>query len=445
MRAHSHPRGLTLVELLVAMTVTAVVVAGSVVVANSQQKSFADGMRLRGAQGSARRALLALEQVLPTAGFGLDAPLAFDLQAWTTNPTVTSTALACPSTMGGGSAGCPVDSTSTSDELVFFARNPLYWIPGVNADDPVGNAWRIVGVTSSSVTVKARAGDVFRNGQIFQAVCPGSASYAYFTSAQTVRVTAAADTTIRLQGVVAANPFRRQDVAAALGCFSFAIGADPARLFLVDRFRFHVRPVATGTSMGATRYDPLLVLDRGVDMDLDGDVDEDDEQILAEGIESMQVAYGFYNGTEIPQAGTTAGTALTFSSATAAAAPKTAQAISTTLFPGVTPPTGKTAYYVSSFYPYTFGPPPATERTTNHQANIQAVRVAFLARSLETDIRGGASTRVDSFLPLLNQSAAPTWITSYRNALGGQDGYQRVVLETSVLLPNMATRAMTYF
>jgi type IV pilus assembly protein PilW len=442
MRTPSRPRGVTLVELMVAMAVTGIVVAGSVVVVNSQQKAYQDGLRLRGAQGSARRALLALEQALPQAGFGMDPALAFDLQSWTTNPTVTGTALPCPSMMDGGSAGCARDSTSNSDELVFFARNPLYWIPGMNADDPVGNAWRIVSVTSSTVTVKARAGDVFRNGQIFQAVCPGSSNYAYFTSAQTVQVTSAADTAIRLQAVVTANPFRRQDVAVALGCFTFAFGADPARLYLVDRYRFHVRPVSLGTLAGATRYDPLLVLDRGVDMNLDGQVTEDDEQILAEGIESLQIGYDFYSGSMV-QAGVTAGTIVAFGPNTAALATTTSNAVTTTLFPGATPPSGKTAYFVSSFYPYTFGPPPATERTTNHQANIQNVRISLVARSLEVDTR--SSTQPARVLPVLNQNAVPTWVGAYATALGGHDGYQRVVLESTITLPNMATRAMTYF
>ncbi len=73
MRTHSPHRGVTLLELLLAMTVTAIVMAGAIVVVQAQQKAYHDGTRLRGAQGSARRALLALEQALPSAGMGLDA------------------------------------------------------------------------------------------------------------------------------------------------------------------------------------------------------------------------------------------------------------------------------------------------------------------------------------------------------------------------------------
>jgi type IV pilus assembly protein PilW len=423
-------RGLTLLEVMIALTVTLVVVAGAIVVVNSQQKAYHDGLRLRGAQGSARRALLSFERTLSTAGFGMDAALAFDLQGWVGGP--------CPDVMGT----CPRDSVGDSDELVFFARNPRYWIPATNADDPVGNAWRIAAVSSGAVSVHARAGDVFRNGQIFLAVCSGSSSYAYFTASGTVSVAAAGTVSVPLAASVASNPFRRQDVATALGCFSATPPADPARLFLVDRYRYHVRPVAIAGSGTGTRYDPLLVLDRGVDMDLDGDVDQDDEELVAEGVESLQVGYVFYNGA-LPLAGATAGTAVATSAGTAADASTAADTITATLFPGATPQPGQTAYVPSSFYPYTFGPPPAAERLTNRQANIQAVRVAVLARSTGSDMQG--ASRADSYFPLLNQNALPAWITGYATTLGGHDGYQRIVLDATVSLPNMATRAMTYF
>lgn len=434
MRTHSSPRGVTLVELLVAMTVTAIVIAGATVVVRSQQKAYLDGQKLRGAQGSARRALLALEQSLPSAGFGMDASLAIDLSGWYANGP-------CPAVM----AGCPKDSIENSDELVFFARDSRYWVPTKNTDDPVGNAWRISAVTTGAVSVNARAGDVFRNGQIFLAVCSGSSSYAYFTASETVQVAAAGVSSITLAPVTTSNPFLRQDVAVASACFSAGVGADPARLFLVNRYRFHVRPVITGTLGAATQYDPLLVLDQGVDTDLDGDVDANDEQLIAEGIESIQVSYVF-NSDALAPAGTTAGSAITLAAGTAATAGTGANAVTTTLFPG-TPPASPgpndTIYTPSSFYPYTFGPPAAAERGTNHQANVQAIRVSVLARSTSSDIQG--ATRADGFLPVLNQAGLPAWVTGYASALGGHDGYQRVVLDTTVGLPNMATRAMTYF
>lgn len=431
MRTHSKARGVTLVELMVVVTVMLVVIAGVTVVVNSQQRAYIDGQRLRGAQGAARRALLAFEQALPAAGFGMDAPLAFDGVWYTGGP--------CPGTMGG----CPRDAVGNSDELVFYARDPRYYVPENPGSETAGNAWRISDVTSSSVTVLAHAKDRFRNGQVFLAVCTGSSAYAYFTSSETTAERAADGAqTIGLQPVVTANPFRRQDVAAVAGSCFKAGGSTPARLFLVNRYRFHVRPVAIGTVGTATQYDPLLVLDRGVDTNLDGAVNADDEELVAEGIESMQVSYGFRSGALAP-VGTTPGTTIATVAATPATAGTAANTVSTTSFPGGTPAQGETDYAPSSFYPYTFGPPAAPQRDTNHQGNIQSVRVVLLARSLETETQG--SMTADRFLPVLNQDALPSWITAYATALGGHDGYQRVVLETTVGLPNMASRAMTYF
>lgn len=434
MRVPSSSRGATLVELLIVVAVTLVVLAGAIVAANAQQRAYIDGQRLRGAQGSGRRALLALEHTLPLAGDGMDPTLAFDLAGSYSGP--------CPGTMGG----CPRDSVSNSDELVFYAREPKYWVSSIRAEDPAGNAWRIQRVTDSLVTVFARANDVFRKGQIFLAVCPTSSTYTYFTAAATVQVAAAGPTDIALVPAAAGNPFQRQDLASpSSSCFNPSLSPDPANpanpphLFLVNRYRYHVRPVAVGTLGTVTQYDPILVLDRGVDTNLDGVVDENDEELVAEGIESMQVTYGFFLST-IGEAGATAGAGITFATGAAGTAANT---ITLTPFVDPTPPAPGNAYTAASFFPYTFGPPAAPQRQTNAQGNLQYVRLAFLARS--TDVETQTTGRADRFLPLMNQNAIPTWISAYTDALGGHDGYQRVVLETTVSLPSMSNRAMTFF
>jgi type IV pilus assembly protein PilW len=438
------PRGFTLVELLITVAVTLVVISAALVGIGAQQRAYLNGRRLRDAQTAARRALLSIERNLPSAGSGMDAALAFDLSQWTTGP--------CPSSTMGT---CPSDSTSNSDELTFFARDPRYWDPATNTTDLVGNAWRIQTVTGSGVTIAARPGDRFLKGQIFVAVCSGATSYAYFTASanwpSSGTVSTTSFQTIPLVPSNPSNPFLRQDAATAT-CFTTAGWSlpgdpptDPARLFLINKYRYHVRPVATGAMGSATVYDPLLVLDRGLDLNGDGNVDDQDEVIVAEGIESLQVGYSFYGAsaaTPIPQAGVTAGTALTLVAGTPQSAGAAADTITTTTFPG-TVIAGQSVYQPSSFYPYTYGPPPDPVRFTNHQGNFQLVRIAVLARSLEVDAQ--ESRRLDQLLPVLNQSTAPTWVTQYSNALGGHDGYQRIVLETTVPLPSMSARAMPYF
>ncbi|WP_242395110.1 PilW family protein [Anaeromyxobacter oryzisoli] len=431
MRA-SH-RGFTLVELVVAMAVTVIVLAAAMTVVRAQQKAYHDGEKLRGAQGSGRRALLAMEEALPRAGYGLDASLALDLVPWYGGP--------CPAEL----APCPRDSTTNSDELVFYARDPQYWVdPADNTVAPAGHAWKVTAVSDTTLELAGRAGDVFRKGQIFQLVCP-DAKFTYVTSDQKVDPLAA-DGAVTIQLLSEdtgdpSNPFRRQDVATAPGsCF----GGGIARAFLIDRYRFHVRPFPVGGGAGATEYDPFLMLDQGVDRNDDNIVNGADEQVIAEGIELLQVSYIFNGGSTIATAaGENPGTAITFAAAAPSAATTAADTITTTLFPGGAPQPGQSVYGASSFYGYTFGPPPDPVRLTNDQANIQAVHVAVLARSATPDRQGAVG--LNPGFRLLNLDTLPAWITGYAAARGGSDGYQRVVLEATVNLPNMANRAMTYF
>jgi hypothetical protein len=72
-----------------------------------------------------------------------------------------------------------------------------------------------------------------------------------------------------------------------------------------------------------------------------------------------------------------------------------------------------------------------------------------VARSPEPDPTGRANLSYASSTQLyrLNQNAAPAWITAYANgpARGGDDGYQRAVVESGIALPNMLIRSMSYF
>lgn len=106
MRTPSRPvraaRGLSLIEVVIAMAVTSVVLLGVIAAFRSQQASFYGTQKIRAAQGSARSALLYLEQKVPLAGTGMDGSVAFDLSGWTSanNP--------CPAEL----APCPVDSVT---------------------------------------------------------------------------------------------------------------------------------------------------------------------------------------------------------------------------------------------------------------------------------------------------------------------------------------------
>jgi type IV pilus assembly protein PilW len=411
-------RGFTLVEILIALAVSALALAAAIAAANAQQRAFYTGQKSRAAQGSGRAALLFLERTLPLAGFGMDAPLAVDFGWYDRSPV-------CPAAL----APCSPDRTDDADELVYYARNPNYWVPEDAAGEPRGRAWHIASFAPDEVTVRARGGDVFRRGQILQAVCVGQGVYAYFTVATTVAVPAATPTTdleVELQPVVLTNPFRRQDVAAAQPCLLAG-----GRLFQIDRHRLHVRPVAAGG-----RTDPYLVLDTGTDTDGDGDVDPDDEMILADGIEAFQVSYVFSNPA-LPVAGAVQGTPVALRAGLPA--DQTAQAITPSVFPGVLAP-GQFVYAPSSFYRLSLLPPVPSARLTNHQGNLRTVRVALVARSPEPDPAASANLTWTAGSPLLrhNQDRAPAWVPV-------DGGYQRAVLETAVNLANMNVRGAAYF
>ncbi len=74
----SRARGVTLIELLIAIAISAIVLTAIFGVVQGQQTAFYQGNLQRAAQGSARSALAFVEQRLATAGYGMDAPLAFD-------------------------------------------------------------------------------------------------------------------------------------------------------------------------------------------------------------------------------------------------------------------------------------------------------------------------------------------------------------------------------
>ena len=418
--ARRRPRGFTLVEVLIAALILALIVAGVVMAGNVQGQANATGARQRIAQAQGRSAMLFLERRLAEAGFGVDPVFAFDFGRYT-GP--------CPAEM----AGCPRDSVNNSDELVFYSRNPAYWVPGDgNFAEPSGNAWTIRGTTAQTVTIAARPGDSFAQGQVVLEVCRGGNFYAFATVAQNVApVAAAGDLIIGLNAAKTDDPFSRPDltVPPAMNAACFASGS--ARLFLVDRYRFHVRPVTIGGNLV-----PYLMLDQGIDRNRDGRIDEDDELPIAEGIETLQVAYELANpALPTPVVGIAA--PLGFVQAAKGFTDKS-NSITTTLFPGGTPQADQSVYGPSAFYSYAVGPPLSAERLTDHQANIVAVRIAIVSRSPGTD----RTSAGDQFQPF-NQTGQPAWVTVRQVA--GRDGYQRALFESTVQLPNMQTAGLPYF
>ncbi len=401
------------------MAVSAAVMIGLVTVVNYQQRAYYGGHRVRAAQGAGRAALLEIERRLQLAGYGMDASLAFDFDRYVSGP--------CPSVMP-----CDRDAIDAPDEIVFFHRNPNYWVPTAYdppspedfTKEPSGNAWRIVSVGLGTVTFAGRAGTSFFPGQILQAVCPGGLNYVYFTVGARLAPLAADNPTasVTLKPSAATDPFLRQD-AATDGCFS----SGRARMFLIERERLHIRPVTVNGQMI-----PYLVLDRGLDLDGDGRVTTADETVLAEGIENLQFAYLMTN-TALATRGITPGEAISF--APGATGSATTDGITTLVFPGTVQP-GQSVYRPTSWYGYTMGPPLAAERANDHQANIRAVRVAIIARSTDRDPDTAALD--PTLTTLFNMNVVPSWL----RAVSGMSRYE---FETTVPIRNSAVRAMNDF
>jgi type IV pilus assembly protein PilW len=428
------PRGFTLIEAVITLAVSAVVLAGALAAVNEQNRVYTKNQRLRTAQATSRDALLYLERTLPLAGYGMDPALALDFQ-WYTGP--------CPAAIGT----CSRDRTDDADELVFYTRNPNYWVPPENADGtlpdlfpptagdpftpPKGKAWALRAVDkvgNASITIDAHVGDSFLPGQILQLACPASLNYAYVTVSTRAPAAGAyaaetASVSISLQPVVSSDPFRRQDVAGKFASLA------SCRVFQIDRYRLHVTPVA----QGGGRFVPLLMLDDGVNAEVP----------LAEGVEAFQVAYVFADAAA-GTAGTTSAAAITFLYANndQTVTGTGTNRIARTAFPGNDPTASQTAYAPSSFYTYAYT---SDARKTVHQANIRALKIGLVIRSTDIDPAALRANAV-SAVGLLNQSALPTWLSSEpKMAQLGTDGYQRVRVETTINLPNMLVRSLPAF
>jgi type IV pilus assembly protein PilW len=449
---------------MIALAVTAIILVGVVAAVNSQQRSFYGGQRMREAQSSARAALLELQRTVRRAGYGMDPSYAFNFGL-------------TPAVLGGGRcppvemAPCPPDSVNNSDELVFYARNPNYWVPDDRSLEPRGNAWRLLALDAAKVRLEAHAGDFFPRGQIFMAVCMDASYFTYFTSDQTIWPPVAANgfaQQINLTAVNAANPFMRQDEGdggintnrEAVACYNSGF----ARVFRIDMFRYHIRPVIRYVAAGRNFYDPYLMLDQGVDSTGAGGlglpdtvIDATDEIAIADNIEDFQVGYEFFNAGQyvgnmaagVPAAGLAAGTPIVFAAGvTPPVTPGSAAADQITLTGPMTPTMGRSAYEATSYFNYKMGSTPDDRRKNNNQANVRRVRIAMIGRSSDPDFTSNPTIQLNTLGAvggnLLNQNAAPAWITA--NYLGyPYDGFQRARVDATIDILNMDSIGMTNF
>jgi type IV pilus assembly protein PilW len=463
-------RGVTLLELMIATVVTSVVLAGVLGAVVAQQRAYQNSQRGREAEMSGQTALLNIEKHLKMAGFGMDPSLAFDFtfygQMLGTDPAFIDDSVGlCPATM----SPCRRDRVDNSDELVFHYRNPSYWVPDDPTRDPRGNAWKLIDVTDATATIKLRGFERFARGQVLQAVCQNAINWTYFTVATATPAGAnnPLGTNVSLVPFNNNHPFLRQNIANMAGgwhqanCFRDGF----ARVFKIERFRYHIRPVQVGTDGAAIRYIPYLMLDQGIDRNFDGVIRADDELVAAEGVELMQIAYRFKDQWGWQRVGygewgwPNPGMQIWWQPMWAGNWGPTwfSDTLGTTVMLPVPAGTTDVPYGPSSFHRFS---PDGPERQTAHQANIRQIVLSMLTRSNEPDFQQGSNIVLDgnyffgqmtpgsSRTNFMNMSTAPPWIAqnAKSNRYGASDdGFRRTFLESRVQIPNILARGIPYF
>jgi len=271
---------MTLVELMVTVAVLALVATAAAQVSIGFQQQYAAENLKRQSADAARTALLWIERDLRLAGYGMDPSLAFDFNIF----SKTSAAGATRCINVGDSApqpNCQRDHSvdGLPDELVFYARDPIYWGADL-ASNPEGRAWPVLAGSNNDVTLgNVSPVTVFPENQILQLVCPGGAQVLYASVAST---RPPGTTVIPTKNADAKDPF--QQAPSGLSC----VNAGGARAFLINRYRYAIESLFLGDN---TTQVPTLVLDTGTDRNLDGLIDTRDVIRVSVGVVDLQVAY----------------------------------------------------------------------------------------------------------------------------------------------------------
>ncbi len=395
-------RAYTLVELLVAMALGLIILGIGIGVFVNQMMSYQALDLARTAQDASRDALLFMEPALRRAGFGIDPRYALDFSNY---------ACACTT------APCDCrDHIDAPDEIVFVARNPLYyWVDdGVSGCSTVGgcfsgHAWSVSATSTTSVTVSADVGDQFLKGRVVQVVCSQGSASTMATIATTTKATATGPLDLPLTAAVSGDPYQENNFSPT--CYTQAgVG-----LFLVDRFRFFVM------TFGNT---PYLMLDQGLDWNQNGVApnqdgvapgtgDTDDLRPVAANVEDMQVAYLLNVGTPYGFTAPDSNTNWVIGDASGVLEEPN---------PAVAAPVYATAYNDPT-------------RFNMNPANVVGVRVTLSVRSSQPD-----PSQPQGWL------GDPLKLSEDRNVqLTNLGRYRRYTISTSVTLHNMSARSLAVF
>ena len=399
MRRPSSARGFTLVELIVALGVSVLVIAGAMALLVAQQRTFRVTAADRSVEEIGRISLEEITANLRMAGYGIDPAYAFDfgpLPAARQDRAPITAAVTAASTFSDCTAVSCRDSVTGADEIVFRYRDPSFVRSLSSA--PSG---------ATSLQVAGPLGSAILQGQILQVMCfSGDMIWAYVTVGQTVAATDADQVTIPLAGGNG-DQFPYQNGFLSNSCFSSVAPrnaaattfAAAAKVFKVNQFRYRVvrydaaGAVVTGVNSTAR---PYLMLEQGLVRD--GAVVS---SVVAPDVEDLQFSYLFPNSAAGSQVvGAAQGISVTSDST------------GIDLDPGVGPPS-------------LADEGSATQRTTHHPGNIRAVGVSVVVRTPQAD-----DAVFDTTVPAARN----------RPALTGPTGYRRILFETSAATRNLDAR-----
>lgn len=411
-RPRAQRRGFSLVELLVASTITVLAIAMASLGFLAQNKALQALDLTRVANVAARDAMIPIESSLRDLGWGIDPRFAIDL------------------TYNCASSPCR-DHNDAPDELAFVARDANYrWADlgettcaAANTACPggacataggcfVGHAWHptspgggvlAIDTATRQLHFPTTAPITFHNNRLVMLTCQGGVSPVILTlSSQTAVASAslATPTNVTLN-YAATNSFPYNYSAGILPCHS-NLGSG---LYLVDRYRYFIWTPFTGSA-------PWLMLDTGLDLDNDGNpstTDSDDWIPISKNVEDMQVAYVLNTGT---------GTGPSNSDWIVGNGPVTAAEDLIAPDGGTNEPLYTTLTT-------------DTRRFNKQSANARAVRVTLSLRSDRTDQTQPTAWTGDPFQPAENRT------TPY--PAGGR--YRRYTVTSEITLRNMDARS----
>jgi type IV pilus assembly protein PilW len=395
----SPPRGFTLVEVILASVISAVVVAGGVALLLSQQRMYQSSSGERGMQETARIALTEMEENLRRAGYGVDPPLVFDFgfaDAITMSQAPKNTGKlvrVSPAYKCVDPVACrdKTDLADGSDELVFYSRDPNF-------------GHTLTSVTSATqISINGPLQIALEEGQVLQLICMTDPMYwAYVTvGAHVATTTTAAPVVVPLSGGVGGNlldfPYQQGVLADATASVCFKSGVAAAMVTKVDRYRYYVSTfddAGNAVAPESKGSHTCLMRDQGLTY-ADG---TSDATCVAPDVEDLQLGYQLPNG-----------------------------AVWLVGFdPGTPIEAGPNGIDLASTGPGFGTRLSDASRITQHPANIRAVKISVVVRTPVQDI-----TVTDAEIPAAGN----------RKAVDGLPGYRRMRVDTTVTIPNMDSRA----